>query len=953
MTVSEKREAARQFFQKWVNKGKEDEDDRSYWIDILTRLMAVENATDHIEFQKKVIIDGNTKRIDSYIPETKVLIEQKSLGVSLDKKILQSGGIELTPYEQAKRYNDNLPYTEKARWIVTSNFAEIWIYDMDMRVPEPTKINISDLQSKYDMLEFLVNQETVKISQEVQISKDAGIIVGKLYDAFIKQYETPDDPETLKSLNKLCVRIVFCLYAEDAGIFGIKNLFHTYMEQFSAQTARKALRDLFRILNQKEEERDKYLKDDDPILASFPYVNGGLFEDENVEIPPFTDELLHLLLDSSNFEWQNISPTIFGAVFESTLNPETRRSGGMHYTSIENIHKVIDPLFLDDLKQEFEELKNMQTRKKDGSINPIPYANKMKYLDAFQDKLASLKFLDPACGSGNFLTETYLSIRRLENAVIKEKYEYQKDAFAGQISLTDLNTMNPIKVSISHFYGIEINDFAVTVAKAALWIAESQMLEETKAIVHMNISYLPLETNAYIIEDNSLKLDWNDVVPNYELNYIMGNPPFNGARTMSKEQKAEMVNIVETESGDPKKYKNYSKNLDYVAAWYFVAARYIKGTGIQAGFVSTSSICQGEQVFPLWNTLINDMNILINFAYKPFKWESESTKSAQVFVTIIGFSDKSFALKEKRLFEGNDCKKGENISPYIMLAPTIIVKPHKDAPDGVLKIAFGNQPRDGGNLILTEEERDEILKKEPSVSKYILPYIGSLELIKGTKRYCIWLNEVPPEEIVKSKFLTERINLVREFRLSSKAKTTNQYAKVSHRFAQVAQPKNDFLAIPEVSTSKRRYIPMGFFHHDVIASNKLFIVANASLYHFGILESNVHMAWMRAVAGRFGDGYNYSKELVYNTFPWPTPTKEQKARIEKTALSILEARKRHSSVSLEVMYGENMHLFTDLRDAHNANNRAVMQAYGFSIKDMSEEDCVSELMKLYQKMEQQ
>ena len=578
MTVSEKREAARQFFQKWVNKGKEDEDDRSYWIDILTRLMAVENATDHIEFQKKVIIDGNTKRIDAYIPETKVLIEQKSLGVSLDKKILQSGGIELTPYEQAKRYNDNLPYTEKARWIVTSNFAEIWIYDMDMRVPEPTKINISDLQSKYDMLEFLVNQETVKISQEVQISKDAGIIVGKLYDAFIKQYETPDDPETLRSFNKLCVRIVFCLYAEDAGIFGIKNLFHT---------------------------------------------------------------------------------------------------------------------------------------------------------------------------------------------------------------------------------------------------------------------------------------------------------------------------------------------------------------------------------------LINDMNILINFAYKPFKWESESTKSAQVFVTIIGFSDKSFALKEKRLFEGNDCKKGENISPYIMLAPTIIVKPHKDAPDGVLKIAFGNQPRDGGNLILTEEERDEILKKEPSVSKYILPYIGSLELIKGTKRYCIWLNEVPPEEIVKSKFLTERINLVREFRLSSKAKTTNQYAKVSHRFAQVAQPKNDFLAIPEVSTSKRRYIPMGFFHHDVIASNKLFIVANASLYHFGILESNVHMAWMRAVAGRFGDGYNYSKELVYNTFPWPTPTKEQKARIEKTALSILEARKRHSSVSLEVMYGENMHLFTDLRDAHNANNRAVMQAYGFSIKDMSEEDCVSELMKLYQKMEQQ
>ena len=504
MTDAQQREAARQFIYRWQGKGKEDEDARSYWIEILTDILGVERVTERVDFEKKVVgADGNTKRIDVYIPETHVLIEQKSLGIALDKP--QVGHNGQTPYEQAKYYDNYLPHSEKARWIVTSNFEEIWIYDMDAKVPEPRKLLLTEISHKFHMLDFLVNRETKELSDEMKVSLDAGKIVGELYEAFLKQYKDPDDPQILKSLNKLCVRIVFCLYAEDAGVFGRKNLFRDYMTQFNVQTARKGLRDLFRVLNQKVEERDPYLADDDPLLAAFPYVNGGLFADDDIEIPPFTEDILALLVRkaSHDFDWSGISPTIFGAVFESTLNPETRRAGGMHYTSIENIHKVIDPLFLDDLKAELAEISGIAVAR-----------TKEKKLREFQDKLASLCWLDPAAGSGNFLTETYLCIRRLENEVIRL---LQDD----QVVLGE--AINPIKVSIGQFYGIEINDFAVTVAQTALWIAENQMMQETETIVHMNFDFLPLKTHANIVEGNALRLDWEDVVPKDRLNYIMGN----------------------------------------------------------------------------------------------------------------------------------------------------------------------------------------------------------------------------------------------------------------------------------------------------------------------------------------------------------------------------------------------------------------------------------------------
>ncbi len=386
MTDSERREAARQFYNKWYGKGNENEDDRSYWIDILERVLGVDNVTDHIEFQKKVIIDGHTKKIDAYIPETKVLIEQKSLGISLDRKLHQSGGVELTPYEQAKRYNDNLPYDEKARWIVTSNFAEIWIYDMNERVPSALIISIGELQSKYSLLDFLINKEKKKITKEMQVSIKAGVIVGELYDELLKKYKEPIDSNKLKSLNVLCVRLVFCLYAEDARIFKRKDMFYDYLINVESQKIRRALIDLFKVLDTKIEERDSYLEEENPILAEFPYVNGGLFADEDIEIPMFDEHMKKVLLDnaSKGFTWEQISPTIFGAIFESTLNPETRRSGGMHFTPVENIHKVIDPLFLDSLYEEFEEIKQ----------KPITGGSRTKALQKFQEKLGSLIFFD-------------------------------------------------------------------------------------------------------------------------------------------------------------------------------------------------------------------------------------------------------------------------------------------------------------------------------------------------------------------------------------------------------------------------------------------------------------------------------------------------------------------------------------------------------------------------------
>ena len=913
MTEAERREATRQFCNKWVGRGREDEDDRSYWLDILDRVLGVENATDHIDFQKKVIVDGNTKRIDAYIPETKVIIEQKTLGIPLDKKVVQSGGIELTPYEQAKRYNDNLPYDEKARWIVTSNFAEIWIYDMNMRVPEPVKINLTDLQTKYSMLDFLINQEQTRISEEIEISIEAGRLVGLIYDALYKQYIDPESERALKSLNMLCVRLVFCLYAEDAGIFGNNHhMFHDYLQKFEAQDMRKAIIELFKILDTKPEDRDPY---DTSELSKFPYVNGGLFADENIEIPHFTDEIKTILLAnaSDNFDWSAISPTIFGAVFESTLNPDTRRSGGMHYTSIETIHNVIDPLFLDSLTQELSEIKKINVEK-----------TKDAKLKAFQAKLASIKWLDPACGSGNFLTETYISIRRLENEVL---YELQH----GQIVLGA--ALNPIQVSISQFYGIEINDFAVTVAKTALWIAESQMMKETEDIVHMNLDFLPLKTNANIVEGNALEIPWEDVISPFELHYIMGNPPFVGFTYMSDTQKSSMDKIFPG-----------VKNLDFVCGWYKKANDYIKGTKIECGFVSTNSIAQGETVSRLWDFI----DFKINYAYQTFIWDSEANSKAHVHCVIVGFA--TFDRPEKWIFQGKNRIKAKNINPYLIDAPSIVIKSRNKPLCNVSNMVYGNKPADGGYLIIEDEDYADFISKDPNAIQFIKPFVGAVEFLHNKKRWCLWLKNAEPSALKQCPLVMERIAKCKATRESSKAAGIRKFAQTPTLFAQITQPDGkDYILIPRVSSERRRYVPMAFMTADTIVSDAVQIVPDATLYDFAILNSNVHMAWMRAVCGRLKSDYRYSKDVVYNNFPWPSPTDEQRKIIEQTAQGILDARAMFPNSSLADLY-DPLTMPPELVRAHVKNDKAVMQAYGFSIKDTSEAVCVEALMTMYENL---
>lgn len=928
MTNAEKREAARQLIQKWHNKGREDEDDRSYWLDILQRLLGCADATDRIEFQKKVIVNGNTKRIDAYIPETKIIIEQKSEGIPLDKKISQSGGTELTPYEQAKRYNDNLPTSEKAKWIITSNFQELWIYDMDTRVPENNvvKIHIDDLHHNSSLLDFLLEKKVVQVSKEVDLSQEAGKLVGKIYDAFLKQYHDPESKKALESLNVLCVRLVFCLYSEDAGLFEQKDSFSGYIAQYEPKDLRPALLSLFKVLDTPYPDRpDLYLSEE---LEAFPYVNGGLFANEDIIIPKITQEIKDALAEAGHFNWRDISPTIFGAVFESTLNPVTRRKGGMHYTSIENIHKVIDPLFLDDLKNEFAEILTIGVQKQ-----------KKKKLEEFQNKLAGLTFLDPACGSGNFLTETYISLRRLENDILRELQN-------GQVIFGDTN-WNPIKVSISQFYGIEINDFAGDVAKTALWIAESQMMKETEDVVLMHLDFLPLKTNANITVGNALRIDWESIIPKNKLSYIMGNPPFIGYSLQTKEQKKDILSIYVDENGKP--YKTAGK-VDYVAGWYFKASQLMHNTVIQTAFVSTNSITQGEQVAAVWKPLYERFHIHIDFAHRTFIWDSEASQKAHVHCVIVGFSTK-LNTKERVLYSSDRFQIVNNINAYLVNAPDIFVESNKKPICDVPEMVYGNKPTDGGFLFLTPEEKAEVIKKEPDIEKYIKKIYGATEYINNKERYCLWLVSISPAEIRKSHFINERVECVREFRLNSTKAATKDSANTPTLFQEIRHPKTEYIIIPRHSSENRRYIPFGFVSPDIVVNDAVQIIPGATLYHFGILMSNVHMAWMRTVCGRIKSDYRYSKDIVYNNFPWPTPTLEQKAKIEQTAQSILNARAMYPNNCLADLY-DPLAMPELLLKAHIANDRAVMQAYGLSVKDTSEADCVAFLMKRYQELTQ-
>ena len=972
--------AAAEFAERWKGRGYERGESQPFWIDLLTNVFGVETPSDgFITFEEHHKVDASNY-VDGRIRSTRVLIEQKSIDKDLRAPVKQSDGSLLTPFQQARRYVVSLPVSEHPRWIVTCNFNEFLVYDMEQPNGEPEQILLENLGKEYYRLQFLVDAKNEHLRKEMEVSMQAGEIVGRIYEALLKQYDD-NSPEALRWLNILCVRIVFCLYAEDAGVF-THDQFHDYLVRYDAEDLRNALIRLFDVLNTPEDKRSKYLKDD---LKAFPYTNGGLFEEE-IEIPQFTEELKQTLLQNASldFDWSEISPTIFGAVFESTLNPETRRSGGMHYTSIENIHKVIDPLFLNDLRRELDDILEEKVEKQ-----------RKRKLGEYQMKLSSLTFLDPACGSGNFLTETYLSLRRLENEAIREMYH-------GQMMMGEF--INPIKVSIQQFYGIEINDFAVTVATTALWISEAQMLAETEKIVHQDIDFLPLKSYHNIREGNALRMDWDvievpsniptiyannvhlivepepmmasepvydelNVVANrfdgnakpevqrYQVSYdyIIGNPPFVGFTFMTAEQKKDVERV----------YPGI-KNVDYVSCWFKKACDFTRMTDTECAFVSTNSITQGETVGRMWEHL----DVYINFAWPTFRWDNEASEKAHVHCVIIGFSHKE--REHKYLYDDSGAHECKNINAYLTDAPNVIVSSRSKSLCDVPQMIYGNKPADGGNLIFTKSECEDFLRREPKARQWMHALIGGTELINNKPklndklRYTLWLDGISPSELRSMPLIMERVAACKQARLGSPAAAIRKFAEIPHLYAQRTQPNiprldeegrpilqgeqdNFNLLVPRVSSERRRYLPMGYIAKDVITNDQVQIIPDATLYHFGILESNVHMAWMRAVCGRLKSDYRYSKDVVYNNFPWPNPTEEQKSKIEQTAQAILDARALYPDSSLADLYDE-LTMPVELRKAHQENDRAVMQAYGFPIKTMTESQCVAELFKLYQKL---
>lgn len=913
MDSAKQRQNAKKFIKEW--KGYEKGETQKFWISLLQDVLGIPQAVRLLDFEKQVVVDGQTKFIDAYIKPTKILIEQKGASIDLNKKYKQSGGAMLTPFEQAKRYAADLGKNLYPNYIVVCNFKEFQIHDMSDPNAEPVIIKLEDLPTQVYRLAFLADVEKEVTAFEQKISVEAGEIVGEIYDALLAQYANPNNPDSLKSLNKLCVRLVFCLYAEDSGLFSTHLEFHDYLRKYSAD-ARTALIQLFKVLNTPEDKRDPYLADD---LLAFPYVNGGLFADEDIEIPKITPTIVELILKkaSEGFDWSLISPTIFGAVFESTLNPETRRKGGMHYTSVENIHKVIDPLFLDELK---DELKNALELKVPGT--------RKKRLEAFRKKLGTLIFLDPACGSGNFLTETYKCLRELENEALRETYQ-------GQMALGE--DLSPIEVHIKQFYGIEINDFAVTVAKTALWIAESQMMKETEDIVGQDLDFLPLKSSAHIHEGNALQLDWKDIVPVSQLNYIMGNPPFVGYKLQTKQQKEDLEKV------DP----TLSSAIDYVAGWFIKAAKLISSEkrDISCAFVATNSIAQGEQVLNVWRPILKGLNLSIRFAYQTFKWTSDSLDAAAVHVVIIGFG-KPEPAKKKKLFLDNNSSLVNNINGYLVDAPDLFVEKSSLPISGEEPMIYGSEPREGGNLILSQEEKDEIIKECNETERLIKRFVSADDFLNNRVRYCLWIENEDLGTALKSNLIKKRLASCKTFREQSKQKQAHESSKTPYRFTSPRQPKTTYLLIPIVSSENRRYIPVGYVSKDIITSNANFTISNASLYTLGVLTSSIHMAWMRTVAGRLKSDYRYSNTIVYNNFIWPKVTEKNKSQIEKTAQMILDARAKHPTMSLAQLYDE-LTMPEDLRNAHTANDKAVMKAYGFK-PSMTEPEIVAELFKLYE-----
>ena len=833
---------AKGFVERWraildaVPEGKnnEQQDTAKFWQDLLVNVLGVPSSTmaTFVDFERKV----RGRRIDVFVSDHHFLCEQKSVGIDLDKPEPRNGGLE-TPYQQATWYAQHLPYSERPRWLMTCNFETFRLYDLDEERPEDTvqEFSLEELPDHLYLLGFLTSKESSRLHKEQELSVEAGRHVSRLYDAISKQYHHIDtDEEEQRSLNVLITRIIFLLYAEDADLLQSHFAFGDFCKGDPSKLRRK-LATLFETIDTPYEERDEYADDD---VAAFPYVNGGLFSDRSIVIPQMTEEIADAIEDASRgFDWREISGVIFGGVFEGTLNPETRHAGGMHYTSVENIERCLRPLFLDELWAELHAAEGERSGTK-----------RQQMLEALHEKISKITVGDPACGSGNFLTEAYRQLRTIENRIIEDEHGDQTALFG----VLD----NPIRVSLDQFYGIEINDFAVSVAKTALWITEEQMLRKTQEILPgYQFDFLPLRNLGNLREGNALTTDWAEVFP-ADLTYLVGNPPFLGARNQSKEQKADLLAVFDGA-------KN-AGNIDFCGAWYMKAARFTQGKHTRCALVSTNSICQGEQVANLWKPL-HDMGIHIDFAHNTFRWDNEAMDKAHVFCVIVGFSRE---VSEKRLYlhETPDAPEAlvrpGNINAYLADAPDAFVwnrsKPICDVP----KISIGNKPIDGGFYLFSDDEKAEFLKSEPGAEPYFRKWIGAREFLHGESRWCLYLGDATFSELKGLPRCRERIEAVREYRLASKSAPTRKLAETPARFHVENMPDGNSIVIPKVSSERRRYIPMGFIGPETFCSDLVFLMPNADLYQFGVLQSQVHNAWMRTVAGRLENRYRYSGGVV-------------------------------------------------------------------------------------------
>ena len=926
MSVVEQRTRVLSFIEQWRGHGDEKQETQRFWLDLLQNVLGVKDAISQTRFEYRTVGGGF---IDVLCPEARLLVEQKSGDIDLDKPEPRQGTM-VTPVQQALRYADALPPSLKPAVLCTCNFNTFRFYDLE-KDPRATgkpidEFTLEELGDHLGTLTSIFSSEHSRIMVQQKLSETAGLLVANLHNALASQYADPDDPASHHSLAVLTVRLVFCLYAEDAGLFP-SNAFSDFVQANDTRHLRRAIMDLFDVLNTPVAARDPYLEDE---LKRFDYVNGGLFA-ERIEIPQFTDDIRQAIIRAGeSFTWKDISPVIFGSLMEETLSHDQRRKGGMHYTTVKNIHRLIDPLFLDGLKAELKAIED------DEALGEKARGNR---LAAYQDKLASLQFLDPACGSGNFLTETFLQLRELENRAIADRLHGQ-----GYMDLGGEESL--VKVSIDQMHGIEINDFAVCVAKTALWIAEQQALDDTESIAGQVLPHLPLHDSGNIVKANALRYDWNQLLPAPECSYIIGNPPFVGASLCDTKQKQDIVKLFGK--------IHMSNSLDYVAVWYYKACAMMKtNSAIRAAFVSTNSICQGEQVEPLWGTLTDRFGVVINFAHRTFVWDAQSTDNANVYVIIVGFALTSD--KRKSIYAGEDdtVQPAQNINAYLVDAPSAIVSSRATPLVPMPRLTKGNQPSDGGNLILTEEERNDLLSKEPQANAWMHKYIGAKEFINGGYRWCLWLKNATPSDLLALPEVMKRVKAVQEFRQASSAKPTREKAVTPHLFFFAPQPDTDYLVVPRHSSWRRTYIPIGFEHPDVISSDAVSIVPNASRYLFGLMTSAAHNAWMRRVAGRLKNDYRYSGSLVYNTFPWPEPDDNLRTCIADAADHVLAARMQYADCSLAQMYApDNAFLFPDLFKAHSTLDALVDQAFGIptGLDALDDDARLTVLFTRYEKM---